>query len=321
MPTCVRCNQAPGFLGALSFNKQTGRCGKCEKDVQHALAQFRQQFFDISADSIIEDEEWSALERRANFLNINLEEALLFIRGDALHFIERVLTFFFADGAIDGEEEQYVRTILNLFQVPAPHAEPILQRLEYLKRLTLIRQGKLPVVQARVHLESDETCHLDIGATYYKVNAKSTTQVLGRFVATNKKLYFISPSGGFDIQWKRIMQVERYGQGVYLQLSTKKGNGHYDVADPMTVQAVLETLVKIANRGLVAQTSDTASRHIPHDVRSAVWQRDQGKCVQCAAAAYLEFDHIIPFSKGGAGTVNNVQLLCRKCNLTKGSRL
>jgi 5-methylcytosine-specific restriction endonuclease McrA len=52
-----------------------------------------------------------------------------------------------------------------------------------------------------------------------------------------------------------------------------------------------------------------------------VWSRDQGQCVRCRAAEYLEFDHIIPHSKGGSNSINNVQLLCRKCNLYKSDRI
>jgi 5-methylcytosine-specific restriction endonuclease McrA len=117
------------------------------------------------------------------------------------------------------------------------------------------------------------------------------------------------------------MRVDRQASGVYLELSTKKGNGFYSVNDPMMAEAVIDTLVRMDKRQLLAPQPDAASRHIPHDVRQAVWQRDQGLCVQCRAATYLEFDHIIPFSKGGASTENNVQLLCRRCNLAKGSRL
>ena len=41
---------------------------------------------------------------------------------------------------------------------------------------------------------------------------------------------------------------------------------------------------------------------IPDDVRLYVWQRDQGKCVQCGSQEKLEYDHIIPVSRGGGNT-------------------
>ena len=41
-----------------------------------------------------------------------------------------------------------------------------------------------------------------------------------------------------------------------------------------------------------------------------VWRRDEGKCVQCDSSERIEYDHIIPVSKGGSNTVRNIQLLC-----------
>src|ERR1051326_5058899 len=57
---------------------------------------------------------------------------------------------------------------------------------------------------------------------------------------------------------------------------------------------------------------------IPEDVRIFVWQRDQGRCVQCGSNQNLEFDQIIPFVKGGSSTSRNIQLLCEKCNRRRG---
>ena len=60
---------------------------------------------------------------------------------------------------------------------------------------------------------------------------------------------------------------------------------------------------------------------IPQSVRQVVWRRDGGRCVQCGAEANLHFDHIIPVAKGGATTVENLQILCGPCNLSKGARI
>ena len=52
-----------------------------------------------------------------------------------------------------------------------------------------------------------------------------------------------------------------------------------------------------------------------------VWQRDGGRCVECASKEKLEYDHIIPFSEGGSNTDRNLQLLCEPCNRSKGSKI
>jgi hypothetical protein len=63
-------------------------------------------------------------------------------------------------------------------------------------------------------------------------------------------------------------------------------------------------------------------RSIPRAIKSAVWQRDGGKCVICGGTNKLHFDHIIPVSKGGrSNTADNIQLLCAHHNLAKSSRL
>ena len=60
---------------------------------------------------------------------------------------------------------------------------------------------------------------------------------------------------------------------------------------------------------------------ITQDVMDKVWNRDGGECVQCGSKESLEFDHLIPVSKGGANTYRNLQLLCEECNRSKSDKI
>ena len=66
----------------------------------------------------------------------------------------------------------------------------------------------------------------------------------------------------------------------------------------------------------------TDSRRIPEWVKDLVTRRDGGRCAftaedgrRCEARAWLEFDHVRPFAKGGrSDDPRNVRLLCRAHN-------
>lgn len=60
---------------------------------------------------------------------------------------------------------------------------------------------------------------------------------------------------------------------------------------------------------------------IPQDIANAVWNRDGGRCCICGNRTNLEFDHIIPISKGGSTTFRNLQLLCKTCNTKKSNKI
>ena len=60
---------------------------------------------------------------------------------------------------------------------------------------------------------------------------------------------------------------------------------------------------------------------ISQNVKDKVWNRDDGKCIECGSNENIEFDHIIPFSKGGSSTYRNLQILCEKCNRSKSDKI
>lgn len=73
----------------------------------------------------------------------------------------------------------------------------------------------------------------------------------------------------------------------------------------------------------VAREEETQPKRerISEEVRVAVWRRDKGKCVKCDSREKLEYDHIVPVSKGGSNTVRNIELLCESCNRKKHDKI
>jgi len=45
---------------------------------------------------------------------------------------------------------------------------------------------------------------------------------------------------------------------------------------------------------------------------------DTWACAGCSSAEDLTFDHVIAFCDGGQHTIDNLQILCRSCNSSKG---
>ena len=94
--------------------------------------------------------------------------------------------------------------------------------------------------------------------------------------------------------------------------------------DTRTIDALIETLSeKIRYRKSAAgQRSLMTAR-----LRSHIKARDNHTCRYCSVSLaaephlLLEVDHIVPVSKGGQSTPENLQTLCWRCNRTKSNKL
>lgn len=59
---------------------------------------------------------------------------------------------------------------------------------------------------------------------------------------------------------------------------------------------------------------------IPDELRAAVYARDGYRCVYCGSEQNLQCDHVIPVSKQGPTTFENLATACQPCNARKRDR-
>jgi 5-methylcytosine-specific restriction endonuclease McrA len=65
-------------------------------------------------------------------------------------------------------------------------------------------------------------------------------------------------------------------------------------------------------------------KHIPYKGvllnRANLFRRDRGQCQYCGSTRQLTIDHVIPRSKGGKSSWNNLVTACSRCNVGKGDK-
>lgn len=123
------------------------------------------------------------------------------------------------------------------------------------------------------------------------------------------------------------MEVRKYPQKMKNEIINElekqeiKENVYKKERKKMIEREVLDELIEEGKVFNVYTKKDGNRTTIPMDIANAVWNRDGGKCCMCGSKENLEFDHIIPISKGGATTFRNLQILCKNCNIKKSDNI
>lgn len=112
---------------------------------------------------------------------------------------------------------------------------------------------------------------------------------------------------------------ERYERKCH---ACKKTHYHMDVRDGVCYQCEKARKVAIAKQdGKNRRVLELLAWGSHSEVE---WQwllvRTGRKCLRCGSPDDLTRDHIVPLSRGGTHSIDNIQPLCRRCNSWKATR-
>lgn len=318
----------PALLRWFDGKLWTERTTRNPKFVQRRVDRFDLEGWARRAEAVLLSKgvlhpEWDALWEELRRRGFSAQEGVARVQKHMLPYLHQVVAFAFADGIIEQHEmDEFELIIGKLGMRQDQRVRPLRDRMARGLALTKIEGGDLPRIAAPgTHVDPSEVVHLAHETLYTRfLPSGRTQQAQGRLLATSAKLRLAALQGGFEVPWSKIVEVRAEPGTVFVSATSAKGGGVYQCADPEYTAAVLSGAMKVAKR-IVLRPGQRDSRAIPQVMRTEVWQRCGGKCTECGAGEYLEFDHIIPHSRGGATSVNNLQLLCRRCNQTKGARI
>lgn len=101
-------------------------------------------------------------------------------------------------------------------------------------------------------------------------------------------------------------------------LNTKYRGFYVDEIEDLIYRVRNKTGDKFNDKNIWNAIKHVERAKVSNRLRFMVYERDGYRCKKCGRKTNdLEIDHIIPISKGGKTTLDNLQTLCRSCNVEK----
>ncbi len=257
----------------------------------------------------------------------SLDKQTLFNQSSLVinNFLHFILANIIADHIVEQDEINLINSLCAYFKPSQKILEEISTTIQRVNEIAKIRKGDVLSIQTNeIILKNTEIVYLhqkDVSITIRRKNTKNNEYYRGDLFVTSERIIYKSAKPQ-NIPIVNIIAFESNKNVIFITSKTATQSGEFYIGkDAEFVEAYIEQAVKRFHRQLDLRQSTNDSRYISQEIRNIVWQRCNGQCVECSSTSYLEFDHIIPFSKGGSNSANNLQLLCRACNLNKSDRI
>ncbi|GBE55828.1 AP-4-A phosphorylase [archaeon BMS3Bbin16] len=115
-------------------------------------------------------------------------------------------------------------------------------------------------------------------------------------------------------------EIVHFNNGIVSLNSTKLS---YEEKSKLKMACEKKLQEYIQKRGMKTWDYRLLEDPINDNMRYTVLKNSEGRCELCGVTKKerpLDVDHIIPRSKGGKNKLSNLQVLCSKCNRTKGNK-
>lgn len=284
---------------------------------------FKNLLINFLSDGILTEIEMKELEKYCVNNNISLIESLSFCNYEIEQFLRLMLANIISDNIVTDLEEESINSVCKFLNPSLNLKNEIESTLKRIKDIQLVKSGHVsPLENPKIITKTSEI------VWHCEPNIRLIRQVRGKhishngdFFVTSDRLVFKSYDYPVEIPLKNILDIDSDASSLSLVGKSNKTSCEFRLYQGEMLGAYVEQALNKYHRKIDFSSHSKKSRSIPQTVRQEVWLRDQGQCIECYATDYLEYDHIIPFSKGGSNSTNNIQLLCRKCNLKKSDRI
>lgn len=105
--------------------------------------------------------------------------------------------------------------------------------------------------------------------------------------------------------------------------SYESHGGALDMNDYQLIEIALELISAYETHQTYKATKTASRNEIARNYDRLfvkIGRRDSFKCKHCGSSDDLAIDHIFALANGGTNELDNLQLLCRSCNSSKGAR-
>jgi len=234
----------------------------------------------------------------------------------------------------------YVNSIRNEGALPTINLEigrvstPIVQRGEVVRCGysaaiidTKTLQGVIPDVGAQgIDFRLTHNAKYRVGTFAMGALGQNAPQnSVGTLFIRNTRV-FLQPEPGnkpVSIPLNRILTFNCFGNGIEIWQEGREQAYLFAIPNSGAVEVFALCLIFILDESFqqYMETETNPFRRIPTEVKNQVLARDGHRCVICGSSDGIHFDHIIPVSKGGDNTIDNIQILCKDCNLRMSNKI